>query len=110
MISEDTALCFESKNPHTTLWLRVEFPEGQEPEELFAALAKIGWREDTRFARLPALDGVQEVKVSGPKGTELFGAWSAVERRAYMAACRDVLREFEFDGVPHYELTLEELL
>lgn len=105
----DVTVAFESKAPHTTPWLSVEYPVGEEPEELFAKLAEIGWAQD-RFAPAPPIDGIQEVHLVSPKGSDLFGLWTEEEARRYMPEVRRVLRTVGFGKVPWHRLTLAELL
>lgn len=110
MTGQDVTVAFESKAPHTTPWLSVEYPVGQEPVELFDKLKRIGWEEDTRFLRIPPINGVQEVKVSSPRGSELFGLWTKEEARRYMPEVRRVLRTEGFGKVPWNRLTLADML
>lgn len=107
---DGVTLAFESKGPFHTPWLSIEFPVGQEPTELIEALAGIGWKENEQYARVPPLDGIQEVNIAPPKGSELFGTWSDEEARANMPVIRRLLRRHGFDRVPWNKLTLEDLL
>lgn len=108
--SSGITLAFESKAPHKTPWLSIEFDEGSEPVALLAQLEAAGWKEDTRYRRLPPLDGRQEIHVIGPPGTDLFSEWNLQERRTNMRAIRALLREEGFREVPWHKLTLEDLL
>ena len=102
-------LAFESKAPHTTPWLSVEYPEGEVPYDLLAALAQIGWVEDP-LPRAPALDGVMETILEPPDGTDLFGLWTKDEAKRFMPEVRRLLRKQGFDRVPWNRLTLAEML
>ncbi len=103
-------LAFESKAPHTTPWLVIEYPVGEEPTELLTELAKLGWEEDQRFSRLPPLDGRQETFIAPPKGSDLFGGWTLEEARKNMPPVRRLLRKHGFGRVPWNRLTLADLL
>lgn len=104
------SVAFESKAPHTTPWLSIEINVGEEPTELIAALAELGWKEDERYPRIPPLDGREEIVVSPPMGSALFGGWSAAEAKKYMPPVRRLLRTYGCDRVPWNRLTVEDLL
>lgn len=103
------SVAFNSKAPHTTPWLSIEHPVDAVPEDLFSALAQIGWAEDG-LRGAPPLDGMQEIILVAPKGSSLFGGWTDEERRRNMPIVREVLRKFGITGVPWYRLSLEDLL
>lgn len=105
----DISVAFESKAPHTTPWLSVQYPVGEEPVELFAKLAAIGWKQD-QFAPAPPLDGIQEIRLVPPKGAGLFFGWTDAEARKHMPLVRRVLRTEGFGKVPWNRLTWDELL
>lgn len=105
----DVSVAFESKAPHTTPWLSVQYPVGEEPTELFAKLAAIGWERD-QFPSAPPLDGIQEVNLVPPTGSGLFGGWTEAEARKHMPLVRRVLRTEGFGKVPWNRLTLADLL
>jgi len=102
-------LAFESKAPHTTPWLSVEFPVGEEPVSLLTDLSNIGWYE-REYPRTPPLDGWQEVCLQGPRGSGLFKAWTEEEARQHMPAVRRFLRREGFDRIPWNRLELAELI
>ena len=102
-------LAFESKAPHTTPWLSVEYPVGEAPEELLAQLSTLGW-EDDGLRRAPPIDGRQEVALLPPAGTGLFGGWSEDEARRHMPAIRRVMRQYGYDRVPWNRLELADLI
>lgn len=103
-------LAFESKAPHTTPWLSIEFDVDDEPTTFLQRLAAEGWEEDERYARVPPLDGRQEIHVGGPAGSGLFGGWKDQEKRRNMRAIRELLRNEGFVDVPWNKLTLADLL
>ena len=107
---EGVSLAFESKSPHTTAWLSVEFEVGHPPDDLLESLAEIGWKEDERFNRMPPLDNRQEIHLRPPSGSDLFGGWNDEERQQNMNEIRTFLRKRGFNNVPWHRLTLEELL
>lgn len=102
-------VAFESKAPHTTPWLSIEYPVGERPADLLIDLAGIGWTENERFT-LPPLDGTQELELSPPTGTAFFGGWTPAEAKRNMPPVRRLLRRYGFDRVPWNRLTLEDLL
>lgn len=102
-------LAFESKAPHTTPWLSIEYPVGEEPTELFAELAELGWEPDG-LAPAPPLDGIQEVYLKPPQGSDLFYGWKPAEAKKHMPAVRRLLRKHGFDRVPWNRLELADLL
>lgn len=110
MAGRPTSVAFESKFPHTTPWLSIEFDVDEEPSELLSDLRKIDWLEDGRMNRLPPLDGRQEITVLGPTGTGLFNLWTDAERRQHLPVVRRVLRRHGFNNVPWNRLTLADLL
>lgn len=103
-------VAFESKVPHKTPWLSIEFPVGEEPAELLSELAQLGWVEDKRFQRVPPLDGRQEVMITAPSGTDLFLLWTDDEAKKYMPPVRRLLRRHSFDRVPWNRLTLADMI
>jgi hypothetical protein len=103
-------VAFESKAPHTTPWLSIEYPVGEEPEELLANLAELGWKTSTRLRFAPPLDGMQEVVIEPPLGTGLFRGWKPEEARKNMPAVRRLLRRHGFDRVPWNRLELADLI
>src|SRR5262245_25649698 len=102
-------LAFESKAPHTTPWLAIEYDVGDEPAELLTELSELGWREDD-LRRLPVLDCRQEGPLLGPQGSCLFGGWLPHAAKANMPPVRRLLRRYGFDRVPWNRLTLADLL
>lgn len=109
---EGVTLAFESKHPHTTPWLSIEWPVGEEPVELLAKLAELEWVENPLFEarRLPPLDGIQEVNLSPPKGSDIFYGWKPAEAKKHMPAVRRLLRQYGFDRVPWNRLELVDLI
>lgn len=107
---EGVSLAFESKAPHKTPWLSIEFPVGNEPVELIDELAKIAWVEDKSRIRVPPLDGIQEVQITPPSGTDLFLGWTPAEAKKYMPPVRRLLRRHGFDRVPWNRLELVDML
>jgi hypothetical protein len=104
-------VAFESKAPHTTPWLSVEWDLNEDdPQDLFDSLAELGWKEDARFAGVPPIGDVQETAISPPKGSDLFGGWTEAERRERMPEVRRLLRTKGFDRVPWNRLTLADML
>ena len=105
-----TAVAFESKSPHTTPWLVLEYDVGQEPRELLEALAAIGWAPDGLAQAPPLPDGTYENHLRGPVGSSLFGGWTDAERSRNLYVCRATLRRFGFRRVPWHHLAHRDLL
>jgi hypothetical protein len=104
-------VAFESKVPHTTPWLSIEWEiDKDDPQELIEALAEIGWAEDPRYRRVPPIHNMQELNLNPPSGSGLFGEWTDEERRQRMPVVRRVLRDKGFKDVPWNQLTLADLL
>jgi len=103
-----TTASFNSKAPHTTLWIELRFPVGAPPEELLAELAAAGFVEDG-LAKAPPLDGVDYVQL-GKSGSALFGGWSEEEHRANSKQARAILKRHGFTVVPHNKLEWQDLI
>lgn len=103
-------VAFESKAPHTTPWLSIEHPVGEEPEELLAKLAELGWKPSVRLQFAPPIEGRQERIVEPPPGTGLFTTWTDEEAKKHMPAVRRLLRRYGFDRVPWNRLELADLI
>ena len=101
-------LAFESKAPHTTPWLSVEFPVGEDAYELLAKITGLGWRESQ--PRLRFHEGLEEVILDPPKGSGLFGTWTEEEARQHMPAVRRLLRREGFDRIPWNRLELADVI
>jgi hypothetical protein len=104
----ETGACFNSKHPHTTLWLEIKFLVGERPQELIDELAAIGFAEDG-LAKAPPCDGVDEVQLAKP-GSALFGGWTAEEKKANLKAARAVLKRHGFVNVPCNKLSWVDML
>lgn len=114
-------LIFESKHPHDTRWLKLSYSEGAIPTALLRDLAAVGWTWDAGMCKrdtydpqvpvphAPAFGGRVEVGIVA-NGSGLFGSWSPAEKRRYMREARRVLTMHGFVKVPHYKLTLADLL
>ena len=107
-IDPTTALIFKSKTPHNTLFLEVEYPVGNPPQELFAALEAINWKPENWIAP-QSFEGRQTTTISR-RGGGLFTSWTTEEQRQFMPEVRSVLRRFNFTRVPHHRLTLADML
>jgi hypothetical protein len=103
-----TTAVFQSKHPHHTLWLHLEYDEHNEPQALLADLGKIGWTPSPYPPPSP-LFGRATLTV-GRGGSGLFGGWTPAEQSAFMRQVRATLKRHGFVGVPHQKLTLAELL
>lgn len=99
---------FQSKPPHRTSFLVLEFNESHRPGALLKSLSDIGWVEDGMAPPSP-LDGRQEITVS-KRGTGLFGGWTETERGLFLAECQTVLERYLHFDVPHRQLTAADLL
>jgi hypothetical protein len=95
----DTTVAFESKAPHTTCLISLDYPEAAPPTDLIQALAEVGFAPDG-LAGLPPLDGRAEVQLV-KRGSDLFGGWTAEEQTQNMRQARAVLKRFGFARVPH---------
>jgi hypothetical protein len=103
------SIAFESKAPHTTPWLSIEHDVDNEPAEMLAELAELGWKEDG-MPRAPALGGRKEIVLNAPEGNALFGGWTMREAKANMPPVRRLLRRYGYDSVPWNRLELADLL
>lgn len=99
---------FQSKHPHITCWLHIEYPEHQPPEKLFKALRDIGWTNEGCAPPSP-LNGCAEEGFSR-KGTGLFGGWTPAERRKFMKDARAALYMQGFQRVAVHKLSFAELI
>jgi len=83
----------QSKAPHLTKFLRLEYRESEGlPDGLEKSLNDSGWVR-SEFAPPPPLDGVAEV-VFVSHGTGLFRGWTKQEAGAKMQALASALKPF----------------
>lgn len=105
----DTAVSFNCKLPDTkTLWVEIEHPMGERPQELIDALAEVGFVEDD-LRKTPEIEGVPTTVYLSRKGSSLFTLWTDAESVTFEKEARDVLARFGFEDVPVYELTYADL-
>lgn len=108
-----TYLTFASKSPHKTRWLVISFMEDTEPTALIDDLRDAGWaRENASLLPLiefPTLNGRKEIDLSA-KGSDIFGYWTVDERKMHMANARKALRKHGITGVPHWKMTLADMM
>ena len=100
----------QSKHPHTTRWLWVEWePEKEQDKflELAAALEEIDFILDLVFPS-PVL-GFHTRTFYKP-GSDLFEGWTVTERKSNLGALRRAFRVLELDPVPSRKLTFRDLI
>ena len=98
---------FVSKEPHSTLWIEIQFPSKDRPTRLIEGLAGIGFRSEV--PPVPPLSGVQTIDLV-KEGTGIFGSWTPEEYRVNMREARALLRSYGFRNVPRKRLTPMDLL
>lgn len=116
-------ITFARRQHGDTHWIEMEYTVGSEPTALLAGLAYYGWKPDGMG--LPPMEKitwdannvmirhgiqVQELLLTGPKGSALFGGWTPEEKRQHMADARKVLRFHGFTRVPVWTKTLQDML
>lgn len=77
----------QSKHPHDTFFLQIK-SDAKLPPKLIADLEKAGWKPSPSPS---ALDGEVTAYFSSP-GTDLFGGWTAEERKAKVLALKTVIK------------------
>ena len=107
-VHPETTVSFKRREREQTCGIELCFPVEVPPTSLTAALAEIGFVEDG-LRMPPPLNGVEKIWLH-KRGTALFGAWTAEEKKANMAAARKVLRRFGFERVPVNVLTYFDLV
>ena len=108
-----TYVTFASSIPHKTRFLMVSYMLDDKPEALIADLNDIGWGDD-EGAMLPLikfspLNGRTQDDFHA-KGSELFGYWTDDERKTHMSNVRRALRKHGFKSVPHWKLTMADMM
>ena len=94
------------KPPHVAFNVVVFSPtEAQEPEELYAGLRAVGFKE--RPQPPGSKDGVR--RYFGRDGSAMFGGWTVPERERFTAEARRTLRRFGFAFVPEIRQTADGL-
>ena len=98
---------FRSKPPHKTCWLRIEWVCVR-PLTLFDALAAAGW-VPCRVQPVTPTPGWTRHDFRKP-GTGLFKGWTPAERKANLAAARQMLRRYGLFRVRTRRLATRDLL
>jgi len=114
---------FQSQNPHNTLFLKVWADANSEPTEMYAALEKVGFKQDEvpPAPPIPAEFCYAAGYAKGDKtlitervfvkdGSGLFGGWTQEEKKANVPAVRNALRKFGFVRIDHRKLNLSDML
>jgi len=102
------AAIFQAKHPYNTYWLSLEVNVDNHPQALLDDLAKVGWTVSRGGSGNP-LRGRETLSVAA-KGSDLFGSWTADEKKRHLASARKVLKKYGFGSVPLQKLTLAALL
>jgi hypothetical protein len=113
---------FETKHPHNTNWIRMEYGEYEEPSELIEELKNAGWKQgyklppksevifDNNGNRVGfAKTKYNEVTYS-KVGSGIFGMWTPAEKKANMLEARKILKNHGIKKVPVIKLSLQDLL
>lgn len=77
--------------------------------QLVAALADVGFVLDPEVVPPPPVGGRRELHFARD-GSDIFGNWTAAERRPFLRAAKGVLKRFGFAAVPQVRLSLADLL
>lgn len=107
-----TYLTFASSQPHKDRWIIISFMVDTKPEALISDLNDVGWSKD-HADMLPLIESVFEGRTQvtlHALGTGVFRHWTDDERRMHMANARQVLRKHGYKGVPHWKLTLADMM
>lgn len=113
----------ESSNPHTTLFLVVEYTDDYLPEitNLKEQFHKAGWTDqeemdfydqdfDGQLRPVGEVELLHKLQIGKP-GTGLFQGWTSKERLSNMRQLRYILKKIGIGGkLYHRRLTLKDLL
>lgn len=96
----------QSKPPHKSCWLLIEYEPREEPASLVAELQEAGWLLQTR---IPASFGGKEVRTYGKVGIGLFGSWTPTEQSARLLEIKTILARHGHENVLYRPLTPAQL-
>ena len=108
-----TYLTFASSKPSKDRWLIISFMVDDEPLELISDLNDTGWSNEFAqmipLVEMPPLNGRKQMELHA-QGSKLFGDWTDDEHKTNMANARRVLRKHGYKGVPHWKLTIADMM
>lgn len=106
------AVEFRSKPPHNTMWLHITVEPGNEAVNEFADLAGdligIGWMDRPAIVEEPDTSRPWSIDYRKP-GSDPFGGWKPVQKRAFLEEVRRVLRRHGHIRIPYRKLEMAEL-
>ncbi len=112
--SDPVMVGFQSKAPHTTRWVAINFNVNERPEQLLAAFEAKGWKTTSAGALSPMFEPMpinDRMQIDLFKdGTGLFGGWTPTEKRKLVKEAKTILVN---NGVEEYydqKLTLADLM
>lgn len=97
---------------HRDRWLIISFMVDTKPEGLINDLNDAGWSKD-HADMLPLIESEFEGRTQVSLhaiGSGVFRSWTDDERRMHMANARRVLRKHGYKSVPHWKLTLADMM
>lgn len=107
-----TYLTFASSQPHKDRWIMISFMVDTKPEDLINDLNNAGWSAD-HADMMPLIESVFEGRTQvslHALGTGVFRHWTEGERKMYMSSARQVLRKHGYKSVPHWKLTMADMM
>ncbi len=103
---------FQSKHPHNTVFLFVEYDESEltlyhQLRDYLTVIGMFNVQEQRRVASM------KPTSTFSANGSGPFGSWTKAEKKLYMDRFRRILKQPDCLGlseVPYRKLTLEDLL
>jgi len=98
---------FQSKHPHRSRFLVIEYNSTEDPALIISVLVSLGWEITSRIQKKENI--LTRIHLS-KKGNGLFNSWTTKEHSSLIKEAEKALKTIGFVRIPYRKLTIQDCI